>query len=183
MENRRDEIMEKDDSGTASATMPGATESMAGKYLTFGLGEGVYGLRILKVQEIIGLINVTKVPRTPEYVRGVINLRGKVIPVMDLRQKFGMESKEDTNRTCIIVVQVAWEHDEITMGILVDEVSEVVDIGSDQIEDTPSFGVSVDTDFILGMGKVGDRVIMLLDSDKVLSGEELELSSQIADQV
>ena len=172
--------MENNESQTA--TMTDTTETMAGKYLTFDLGDEVYGIGILKVQEIIGLMNVTKVPRTPECVRGVINLRGKVIPVMDLRLKFGMESKEDTQRTCIIVVQVAWEHEEITMGILVDEVSEVVDIETDQIEDTPSFGVAVDTDFILGMGKVGERVIMLLDSDKVLSGEEFELSSQAASE-
>lgn len=174
--------MGNDASQTATATMTESTESMAGKYLTFDLGEEVYGIGILKVQEIIGLMNVTKVPRTPECVRGVINLRGKVIPVMELRLKFGMESKEDTERTCIIVVQVEWEHHEITMGILVDEVSEVVDIKADQIEDTPSFGVAVDTDFILGMGKVRERVIMLLDSDKVLSGEELELSEQAASQ-
>lgn len=172
--------MENHESQTTSATMPDATESMAGKYLTFDLGEEVYGIGILKVQEIIGLMNVTKVPRTPECVRGVINLRGKVIPVMDLRLKFGMESKEDTERTCIIVVQVTWERSEITMGILVDEVSEVVDIASAQIEDTPSFGVTVDTDFILGMGKVNDRVIMLLDSDKVLSGAEIEAVDQIS---
>lgn len=172
--------MENDESQTTSATMPDATESMAGKYLTFDLGEEVYGIGILKVQEIIGLMNVTKVPRTPECVRGVINLRGKVIPVMDLRLKFGMESKEDTERTCIIVVQVAWENTEITMGILVDEVSEVVDIGSEQIEDTPSFGVAVNTDFILGMGKVDQKVIMLLDTDKVLSGAELKEVDQVS---
>ncbi len=174
--------MENEESQAAPATMADAADSMAGKYLTFDLGDEVYGIGILKVQEIIGLMNVTKVPRTPECVRGVINLRGKVIPVMDLRLKFGMDKKEDTERTCIIVVQVAWERSEITMGILVDEVSEVVDIALEQIEDTPSFGVSVDTDFILGMGKVNDRVIMLLDSDKVLSGEELELSEQAAAQ-
>ena len=145
----------------------------AGKYLTFNLGREIYGLQILKVQEIIGMMSVTHVPRTPGYIRGVINLRGKVIPVIILRSKFGMESAEDTERTCIIVVQVAWNNQNVTMGLIVDEVSEVVDIGGEQIEPAPSMGAAIDTAYILGMGKIGDNVVILLDVDRVLSSEEL----------
>lgn len=151
-----------------------------GKYLTFQLGAEVYGLQILKVQEIMGMMNVTHVPKTPAFVRGVVNLRGKVIPVVDLRLKFGMEGHEDTERTCVIVVQVARNGQQIIMGLIVDEVSEVVDIAGSHIEPPPSFGATVDTDFILGLGKVGQKVVMLLDVDRVLSGEETAMMSQAA---
>jgi len=155
-------------------------ESLAGKYLTFELGGEVYGLEILKVQEIIGMMGVTRVPKTPEFVRGVINLRGQVIPVIDLRVKFGLDGKEDSKKTCIIVVQVARSDSEVTMGIIVDEVSEVMDIETNQIEDTPSFGSSVDTDFILGMGKIAEKVVMMLDVDKVLSGTEMSVVDRVS---
>jgi len=145
----------------------------AGQYLTFSLGPEVYGIEILKVQEIIGMMPVTKVPRTPEFVRGVINLRGKVIPVIELRTKFEMEGREDTDKTCIIVVQVASASQNITMGIIVDEVAEVMAIGGGQIEPAPQFGAGVQTEFILGIGKVGAKVVILLDVDKVLSWDEL----------
>jgi purine-binding chemotaxis protein CheW len=147
----------------------------AGKYLTFTLGHEVYGLEILKVQEILGMIGTTRVPGTPEYIRGVVNLRGKVIPVVDLRLKFGMESVPDTEKTCIIVAPVASRQGRITMGIIVDEVYEVLRIDGNQIEPTPSFGASVDTESLLGIGKVGEKVILLLDIDKVLAGQEIEV--------
>jgi purine-binding chemotaxis protein CheW len=153
--------------------------ALAGKYLTFQLAAEEYGLEILKVQEIIGMMSVTRVPRTPDFVRGVINLRGKVIPVIDLRLKFGLEAREDTEKTCIIVVQVTAGGDRVTMGIIVDEVSEVLDIGAEQIEPSPEFGSAVDADFILGMGKVASKVIMLLDADKVLTGTEVRLVDKI----
>ncbi len=153
----------------------GECGQLAGKYLTFKLGAEIYGLGILKVQEIIGMIPVTHVPRTPSYMRGVINLRGKVIPVVDLRLKFCMQPQQDTERTCIIVVQVRRSDQKIVMGLIVDEVSEVSDIAAGQIEPPPSFGSSVDTAFILGMGKVNEKVVMLLDTDKVLSNEETTL--------
>ena len=156
------------------------TTAQEGKYLTFQLGEEVYGLRILKVQEIMGLMAVTHVPRTPSFVRGVVNLRGKVIPVIDLRLKFGMAHRDDTERTCIIVVQVVRDSQQVTMGLIVDEVSEVLNIMAEDIEPPPSFGASVDTAFILGMGKVGNKVIMLLDVDRVLSGTEVALISETA---
>jgi purine-binding chemotaxis protein CheW len=145
-------------------------ETGGGKYLTFGLACEQYGLEILKVQEIIGMMNVTRIPKAPEFVRGVINLRGKVIPVVELRSKFGIEKVEDTERTCIIVVQVVQNLHQVTMGIIVDEVSEVMDISAGQIEPTPEFGAGVDTDFIVGMGKVDKKVVMLLDVDRVLAG-------------
>ena len=155
---------------------------LAGKYLTFELDKEFYGIEILKVQEIIGIMKITSVPRTPEYVRGVINLRGKVIPVVDLRLKFSMESIEDTDRTCVIVVQIGDSDQAITMGIIVDEVSEVLKVASDQIEPPPSFGASVQTEFILGMGKVENRVVMLLDVNKVLSQEELSTVVQVGNK-
>lgn len=159
----------------ATAVQTSDLATLEGKYLSFALGEEVYGVAILKVQEIIGLMNVTSVPRTPGYVRGVINLRGKVIPVVDLRVKFGMEKAEDTERTCIIVVQIATPgDDEITMGVIVDSVSEVIEISSENIEPTPTLGNSTDTRFILGMGKVEEKVVMLLDVDQALSSQEIK---------
>jgi purine-binding chemotaxis protein CheW len=148
-------------------------QGYAGKYLTFKLGVEEYGLEILKVQEIIGSMEVTRVPRTPEYVRGVINLRGKVIPVIDIRKKFGLEVVDETEKTCVIVVQVAQGDRSVTMSIVVDEVSEVLDIDKGQLEPTPEFGSTINTDFILAMGKVGEKVVMLLGIDKVLSNKEI----------
>jgi purine-binding chemotaxis protein CheW len=156
-------------------------ESLAGKYLTFKLGGETYGLEILKVQEIIGMMKVTKVPRTPDFVRGVINLRGKVIPVVDIRLKFGMDEAEETERTCIIVVQVNFEGGKVTMGSIVDEVSEVINIERDQIEPTPALGAGIDTDFILGIGKIEHKVIMLLDVDKVLTTREIKLVDEVTE--
>ena len=145
------------------------TQSKSSKYLTFVLAAEEHGLEILKVREIIGAMDITTVPQTPQYVKGVINLRGKVIPVADLRLKFGMAEAERTEETCIIVVAVAG----VEMGIVVDRVSEVLDIASENIENAPSFGTDVDTSFILGMGKAEGRVTILLDIGKVLTAEEL----------
>lgn len=157
--------------GTAGKTSIGSM--LAGKYLTFKLAEEEYGLAILKVQEIIQMQAVTKVPRTPENVRGVINLRGKVIPVIDLRRKFGFEAAKDTAKTCIIVVQISQGDGIVVMGIIIDEVKEVLDIRAENIEETPSFGANIDTEFIMGMGKIGTNVKILLDIDKVMSAQEL----------
>lgn len=150
-----------------------SAKARAGKYLTFKLGSEEFGLEILKVQEIIQMQAITRVPRTPEFVRGVINLRGKVIPVVDLRLKFGMEHLEDTEKTCIVVVQIRNASGVVVMGTIIDEVREVLDIPEASIEDTPSFGTSIDTEFILGMGKIGQNVKILLDIDKVLSAQEI----------
>ena len=145
-----------------------ATPSRAGKYLTFFLGGEEYGLEILKVSEIIGMQPITRVPRMPEFVRGVINLRGKVIPITDLRSKFHMEH-DGTEDGCIIVVQMRG----IQTGIVVDRVSEVVAIAEADIEDAPSFGAGIHTEFLLGIGKAGGRVKLLLDIDKVLASSEI----------
>ncbi len=151
-----------------SASAP-ATSSRAGKYLTFFLSGEEYGLEILKVSEIIGLQPITRVPRMPDFVRGVINLRGKVIPITDLRKKFHMEAN-GTEDTCIIVVQMKG----VQTGIVVDRVSEVVAIAEADIEDAPSFGAGIHTEFLLGIGKAAGRVKLLLDIDKVLVTSELE---------
>jgi purine-binding chemotaxis protein CheW len=135
-----------------------------GKYLTFALDREEYGLEILGVREIIGLMEITTVPQVPEYVKGVINLRGKIIPVIDLRLKFGIVKIDYSKETCIIVLDI----NNILMGIVVDRVCEVLDIAKDSIEPTPCFGARVKSDFIKGMGKVGDKVKILLDIEKIL---------------
>ena len=159
---------------TRTAQIEADNASRAGKYLTFRLENEEFGLEILKVQEIIQMQAITRVPRTPEFVRGVINLRGKVIPVVDLRMKFGISRAEDTEKTCIVVVQIRHSDGVVVMGTIIDEVREVLDIPGASIEDTPSFGASIDTEFILGMGKIGQSVKILLDIDKVLSGAEIQ---------
>lgn len=146
---------------------------LAGKYMTFQLAREEYGLEILKVREIIGLMEITRVPRTREFIRGVINLRGKVIPVVDLRLKFGMPACAATDQTVIIVVQYAVESRPLTMGILVDQVLEVLNIDGANIEPPPSLGTAaLDSEFILGVGKHEKRIVFLLDIAKVLSSDE-----------
>ena len=144
------------------------------KYLTFNLSGEQYGLEILKVKEIIGLMEITRVPRIPDFVRGVINLRGKVIPIINLRKKFDMESTEDTEQTCIIVVDIMQENVSFLMGILVDSVSEVLDISDDSIEETPKFGTSVSTVFIKGLAKTTGGVKILLNIEEVLTTNDLQ---------
>ncbi|MCG6534094.1 MAG: chemotaxis protein CheW [Syntrophales bacterium LBB04] len=146
-----------------------------GKYLTFSLAGEEYGIGILKVKEIIGMMVITMVPQTPAYVKGVINLRGKVISVMDLRLKFGLKAMDYTERTCIIVVEIAKDGLSVLIGIVVDSVSEVLNVKSVDIEDTPNFGSNLHTGYILGMAKVGGGVKILLDIDKVLAEEEAAL--------
>jgi purine-binding chemotaxis protein CheW len=150
-------------------TEPAMTEAAReGKYLTFSLAGEEYGIGILKVREIIGMMTVTPVPQTPGFVKGVINLRGKVIPVIDLRLRFGLEATAYTERTCIIVVEIDGDSGSVPMGIVVDAVSEVLNIRGADIENTPTFGVKLNTDFILGMAKTGGGVKILLDIDRVL---------------
>ena len=144
-----------------------------GKYLTFVLNEEEYGIGILKIKEIIGMMPITSVPQTPGFVKGVINLRGKVIPVVDLRLKFRMEAKDYTERTCIIVVEIEGPTGMVMIGIVVDAVSEVLNIKADDIEDTPTFGTKLNTDYILGMAKMEGGVKILLDIDRVLNTEEV----------
>jgi purine-binding chemotaxis protein CheW len=157
----------------AQAQPEHATARLAGKYMTFKLADEEYGLEILKVREIIGLVEITRVPRTQEFIRGVINLRGKVIPVVDLRLKLGMPGCDATDQAVIILVQVETAGRALTMGVLVDEVLEVLSIDASQIEPPPAFGAAaLDTSFILGVGKADKRVIFLVDIGKLLSGED-----------
>lgn len=151
-----------------------------GKYLTFSLAKEEYGIGILKVKEIIGMMPITTVPRTPPFIKGVINLRGKVIPVVDLRLKFGIEEMGYTERTCIIVVEIASQAGSVLTGIVVDSVSEVLNIKGADIEETPNFGAKLDTDYILGMAKITGGVKILLDIDKVLSAEEITILDKAA---
>jgi purine-binding chemotaxis protein CheW len=150
-----------------------AADDRAGKYLTFQLANEEFGIRVLKVREIMGIQDITGVPQTPVHVKGVINLRGKVIPVVDLRLKFGLPAAEYNQRTCIIVTQVQGEFTQIMMGIVVDGVSEVLNLASSDIEDTPDFGEEVSTRYLLGMAKSKGKVKILLDIDRVLSSQEL----------
>src|SRR5438445_2697876 len=156
------------------ANAPAQADSHAGKYLTFQLANEEFGIRVLKVREIMGIQDITAVPQTPAYVKGVINLRGKVIPVVDLRLKFGLPEIEYTQRTCIIVVQVEADAHAILMGIVVDGVAEVLNLVAADIEDTPDFGQGLETTYLLGMAKVKGKVKILLDIDQVLTSQELQ---------
>ena len=164
-------------------TMDQATRAMIekeGKYLTFVLNEEEYGIGILKIKEIIGKMPITSVPQTPGFVKGVINLRSKVIPVLDLRLRFGMDAMDYTERTCIIVVEIEGASDTVMIGIVVDAVSEVLNIKTEDIEDAPAFGTKLNTDYILGMAKMDGGVKILLDIDRVLSNEEITVLDKVA---
>ena len=150
-----------------------ATTIKTGKYLTFSLEKEEYGIGILKVKEIIGMMPITSIPRTPAFVKGVINLRGKVIPVLDLRAKFEMETIAYTERTCIIVVEIDSDEATILIGIVVDAVCEVLNIREEEVEETPKFGTRLKHDYILGMAKRDGGVKILLNIDRVLSSEEI----------
>jgi purine-binding chemotaxis protein CheW len=176
LQGREEEVMGLNRTGTGAAAKE--ESSRGGEFLTFLLAGGEYGLEILKVQEIIKMMDITPVPGTPECIKGVLNLRGKVIPIVDLRSKFGMPSIERTPETCIIVVQA----NRVQTGIVVDQVSEVQNIAGDEIEAAPTFGSSVRTDFILGIGKSEHRVQLLLDIDRVLADNDLSaVVSQVDD--
>ena len=151
-------------------------DSRAGKYLTFFLDREEYGVEILKVQEIIGRMPITPVPLTSKYIRGVINLRGKIHPIMDLKIKFGMDETPMTDETCIIVIKTA----SMMMGVLVDKVSEVVNVASGDIEDTPSFGADVNPEYLLGIGKTGGQVRLLLDIEKVITTADIINMKKVA---
>ena len=157
----------------AENSAPAKTDQRAGKYLTFQLGQEEFGIRVLKVREIMGIQDITAVPHTPVYVKGVINLRGKVVPVLDLRLKFDLPDLAYTARTCIIVVQIQGERGPLLMGVIVDGVSEVLNLSAAEIEDTPDFGANLTTPYILGMAKAKGKVKILLDIDGVLTSQEV----------
>ncbi|MCC7499631.1 MAG: purine-binding chemotaxis protein CheW [Bryobacterales bacterium] len=159
---------------TEQANPSAQIDARAGKYLVFQLGREEFGIQVLKVREIMGVQDITAVPQTPAHVKGVINLRGKVIPVVDLRLKFGLPELEYTERTCIIVVQVAAGTSSLLMGIVVDGVAEVLNLAAEDVEDTPDFGEGVEMPFLLGMAKIKGKVKILLDIDQVLTSLELQ---------
>jgi len=165
---------------TATGHIGKSATEREGKYLTFTLHDEEYGIGILKVKEIIGMMPITTVPKTPGYMKGVINLRGKVIPVADLRLKLGMDPLDYTERTCIIVVEISGAGKKIHMGIVVDSVSEVLNIKAGDIEDTPNFGSRLDTDYILGMAKAGGGIKILLDIDEILNIDEIAIMERAA---
>ena len=155
-------------------TRADAVRTVGGKYLTFVLGRAFYGIDVLKIREIIRLVEFTTVPQMPDFVKGVINLRGKIIPVVDLRLKFRLSSAESTERTCIVVVQVDVANGVKTlMGLVVDSVEEVLNIGQNDIEAPPDFGTKLDTSYILGMAKIKGVVKTLLDINRVMTAESL----------
>ena len=149
------------------------------QYLTFQLGEEIFGVDVAHVREILEFTTVTKVPRTPEYMRGVINLRGSVVPVLDMRLKFGMSITEKTVNTCIIVVEISFDGETTIIGALVDSVQEVFELEAEQIEPAPKIGIRLKTEFIKGMGKRDDHFIIILDIDRVFTTEELALAGGI----
>ncbi len=162
-------------------TVSNAAATNAGKYLTFVLGHESYGISVLKVREIIRLMDITSVPQMPPYVKGVINLRGKVVPIVDLRIKFGLAESQSSERTCIVVVQVKSPGGALAfMGFIVDGVEEVTNFGGNEVEQTPDFGSKLDTDYILGMAKVRGKVKTLLDIDRLLTSETMERLAQTA---
>ncbi len=149
------------------------------QYLTFKLDEEVFALDVAKVREILDFTDITKVPQTPDFMRGVINLRGSVVPVVDMRLKFGMSKTQKTVNTCIVVVEVSTEGETTVLGALADSVQEVIELEPSQIEPTPRIGTKLRTDFIMGMGKHDGRFIMILDIDKVFSGDEITLVQEV----
>ena len=154
--------------------------SRAGKYLTFNLGPEEYGFEILRVLEIIGLMKITAVPRTPDYVRGIINLRGTIHPVIDLRTKFGMNRIDDTEETCIIVLEIEKNGQSEQIGVVVDNVKEVQDISEKEIENSPSLGQGVDTKFIIGMANIKNKVVILLSVENIFTEEIIEEVKEIS---
>ncbi len=174
--------MAKHNSGdTAVADISTFQQSIAGKYLTFYLADEEYGIEILKVQEIIQMQRVTSIPNVPSFVRGIINLRGKVIPVMELRAKFGMDRIEDTEKTAIVVCTIEHEDTIATTGLIIDNVKEVTDLDARMIEHPPSFGQAVDTEFIMGICKSDLQVTILLDVDKIVTNGELSALSTLSE--
>ncbi len=162
--------------------MAESTIMKAGQYLTFKLKEEVYALDISKVREVLDFTAITKVPQTPDYMLGVINLRGSVVPVVDMRLKFGMSKTEATVNTCIIIVEVNFDDELIILGALADSVKEVLELAPDQIEPPPRIGTGLKTKFISGMGRKENEFIIILDIDKAFSTDELSLVQEMKEE-
>ena len=152
------------------------------QYVTFSLGEELFGVEVTRTREILSLTPVTKVPQTPDYLLGVINLRGQVVPVVDMRLKLGLKANAETEETCIIVVEVQIDNEPIVVGALADAVREVLEVRTDQIEPPPRLGTRLKTEFIAGMGKIDEQFLILLDIDRIFNSDELAVM-QDADQV
>lgn len=150
-----------------------STIAQSGKYLTFLIGKEEYGIPILKAKEIIKMMDITSIPKTPQFMRGVINLRGKIIPIIDLRLKFRLEAREYTERTCIIVMEMLLSQTKKQLGIVVDTVSEVVNFPKNELEPPPQYGTQLETGYLTGMGKIKDKVVLLLDIEKAFNDEDL----------
>lgn len=155
--------------------MPVTSIDKAATYLTFMLGEEIFAVDVQNVREVLDYTSITKVPRTPDFMRGVINLRGSVVPVIDMRLKFGMEATEDTVDTCVIVMEIGLDDETTVIGALADSVKEVFDLDPGQIEPPPRIGTRLNTEFIRGMGKTNEQFIIILNIDKVFSADELDL--------
>ena len=168
--------------GTAALDTPGCDTSSTvfgesgGKVLTFLLGEQEYGIEILQAREVVGLMHIDPIPHTPGWMKGVINLRGKIIPVIDLRAKFDMEEAEQTNESCILVVDIGGK----MTGVAVDFLSGVVTLEKEQFEDSPELGTNINTELIAGIAKLGDRVVIVLDMGRILDNEELVIFAEAA---
>lgn len=161
----------------------GGQKHLAGKYLTFSLRDELYGVEILKVQEIMGMLPITRIPRSPVYMKGVINLRGKVIPVVDLRLKLDMREDAYDEKTCIIVVNIEVEDRDVMVGVVVDSVREVYDFAGEQIEPPPRFGLNIETTAILGMGKIDESVVTLLDFNRAIGDADLQNATAAAEEL
>lgn len=161
--------------------MSSAEGDRTNQYLTFSLSDELYALEVSKVKEVLEYQSITRVPKTPEFMRGVINVRGGIVPVIDLRLKFNLPAAERTVDTCIIVLEINLNEETITVGMIADNVHEVIEILPDDIEPTPRIGTRLDTDFIEGIGKRGDRFLIILQIDKVLTAEEISTMTEEAD--
>ncbi len=164
--------------------MAAAELNESNQYLTFTLGEEIFALNIATVREVLEMTNITRIPRTPEFMRGVINLRGHAVPVVDMRLKFRMPRKEDTVNTCIIIVEVQMDNEPIIMGAVADSVREVFEIRPDEIDPAPKMGTAIDAEYIMGMGRQDEGFIMILDINKIFSIQELTMmksSSSVGD--
>ena len=159
-----------------------ANQTDAAQFLTFGLGDDVFAIDVIKAREVLDFSGVTRVPQTPEYMLGVINLRGSVVPVIDMRLKFGMAEREKTRDSCIIVVEVNVDDEPVTVGALADSVQEVMDMQAGQIEPPPRIGTKLNTEFIRGMGNLGEKFVIILDIDRVFSADELEFAKSVSEE-
>jgi len=160
---------------------PRTPEAEAAQYLTFFLGEEEYGVSLLRVREIIQYDTITRVPRTPTFIRGVINLRGTVVPVVDLGHKFGRPATTATRSTCIVIVEPVVDGERTVMGVLADQVSQVIELAAADVAAPPSFGAPVPVDYLVGMGTVGRRFVLLLDIDRILSDQEMRTTAEVSE--